>query len=395
MKQQRVLLIGISGYAATRFYVPQILPILRTGSVAVVCCDVVEPPPETAVLGSFIRCPEDWKQWRGDEAQTILGSRWDLVLVVTPPQSHCAIAQVVAESQVQLGQKCSIILEKPVDTNPQIASQLVGWLDSHDPYHTVKLYVLDHYAHGKWAIDEVAHKVSALQMNSIKRAYFVSYEQSPMWASTAFQEGYLLEHAAGHAPASLDKAVGGIIDISLGKRVVGGRYITHGSITDEFHLQPPTEFDTWSCVDLVVDCPTLFGRQIPFLVTVGKGMGVERNEKWLRLDGKTTTGSDISLWADIDRRKVFCTIDEQVQSVTELSQLDGYSRILPEILSGSPERIANVTVPFEKALEWLMPFSLAATQIRSALIPYNVGNMPLGAREILAEVKNGLSGEAF
>jgi hypothetical protein len=391
MKRKKVLLVGICGDAANRFYLPHLLTEHVAGRIELTGCDVMDGSRDVAPL-TFIQCPDDWTQWQGASADKILAREWDLVFIVTPPQFHCQVAQVIAASQIRLGHICHIIIEKPVDTNPGRTNGLATWLQTTDPDRLVGLHVLDHYAYGKWAINEIVRRQSELELVTLEKAYFVSYERTPMWPSKAFEEGYLLEHGAGHAPASLDRVVGGIAKLDLGNFLIGGKYIGPALIGESLHLRvpTPTQYDTWARADFVVDTFRPQAFQVPFVIAVGKGVDVERNEKWLRLDGKTPAGLRLTIWADIDRKKLYCAANGDARLVAESTKRDGYGVILPEVLSGDSRRIAQVTVPFDKAAGWLVPFSKAATHIRSALIPYPLGGWPTGAREILAETKAGL-----
>ena len=80
----------------------------------IVACDVnLTDVPGNVV---FVQCPIDWNEWDNTaNRKKVLEQPWDVVIIATTPQSHSHIAEVVAKSQIELQNRCVIVIEKPVD----------------------------------------------------------------------------------------------------------------------------------------------------------------------------------------------------------------------------------------------------------------------------------------
>lgn len=364
----RVLVIGVGQIAAR--YLRALGPAWEQGRVEGMACDIADRAGAAAPF-PFRRLPPGWHEHPA--APPPLDRAWDLVLVLTPLQ-HAAVARAAARAMLRHERPATILIEKPVETEPSLAAELLDWLRRADPGGRITLRVIDHYRH-KWAVRQMREHLRGLDLAALTRAAFASYEPKPITDSPAYAPGYLVEHGC-HGLAALDL-------------VCGVRSCTPepGSLAAATHAGAPGAVNTWASLALWVGTEEPAG-DVPFVLSVGKGLGTT-SEKWLRLDGRAGGGEEVTVWADIDRKRLYWRAAGRGVQRRESDEPDGYAVLVPDLLRGR-EALLAATVSLGAATAWLEPLWEASRSLVPPLPEYGVGEMPAAAGERLAQVLRGL-----
>lgn len=370
-KPRTVLVIGW-GNVAPRYWMP-LRALVEAGEAHVAIADVRHEPLRQLSepgLMEVIELPPTWATRGGTPVPAVLRP-WDVVFNLTPPQRHAetvraAILGQLASRDTGGAPPCRIVVEKPLDTDPSRARELIAWLHEEDPRNErVSVRVLDHYR-AKRAITQLAAAIRRDEIRKVTAAHYFSFENQELWPSESFDSGYLLEHGI-HAPASLDAVVG-----------VERLEWDEGNASGATHLEPPRPIDTLARAVFSAEVMYPCRVRIPFTVWVGKGVPVVREQKWLGLAAVGPSGQEVAYWTNIATGECLRSVaGGPVEALTTMpdraggrghdsAAQDGHAAQVPQIVRSEAGAMA-ATLSIESAADWLEPLALAAQFVRGTI----------------------------
>jgi hypothetical protein len=190
----KILFFGYGAVALKR-YMPALTQVIEEGIPAddllVQCVDPLVPGCLT---------PDRWPEEPADRLREI-----DRVLVLSPPSQHWENLAAVSKTYSAHGLALpDVYVEKPL----YLRSKRPMWerLLADYPRLETKAHYIDHYRFKDaltWLIEHLSDVTSSL--GAINELGFISLERQAFWDSTAFGQGYFLEHAC-HLVSMLDRA---------------------------------------------------------------------------------------------------------------------------------------------------------------------------------------------